>query len=43
MVLEAGITAGRARSGPRGLVLHQGGAGVVLEAWYSTRAMQEGS
>ena len=28
---------------PRGLVLHQGGVGVVLEAWYPTRAVQEGS
>ena len=28
---------------PRGLVLHQGGAGVVLEAWYYTRAMWERS
>ena len=27
---------------PRGLVLHQGGVGVVLEAWYPTRAGQEG-
>ena len=29
--------------GPGGLGLHQGGAGVVLEAWYPTRAVQEGS
>ena len=35
-----GITPGRCRSGPRGLVSHQAGIGVVLEAWYSTRAAQ---
>ena len=29
----------RAEDGPRGLVLHQGGVGVVLEAWYYTRAV----
>ena len=29
-----GIPPGWCRSGPRGLVLHQGGVGVVLEAWY---------
>ena len=34
MVLEPGISPGRCRSGPRGLVLHQGSVGVVLEAWY---------
>ena len=28
---------------PRGLVLHQGGVGVVLEAWYYTRAVWERS
>ena len=29
----------RAEVGPRGLVLHQGGVGWVLEAWYYTRAV----
>ena len=33
----------RAEGGPRGLVLHQGSVGGVLEAWYPTRAVQEGS
>ena len=28
----------RAEADPRGLVLHQGSVGVVLEAWYYTRA-----
>ena len=32
-----GITPGRGRSGPGGLVSHQGSAGGVLEAWYYTR------
>ena len=32
------MTPGRCRSGPRGLVFHQGGAGGFLEAWYYTRA-----
>ena len=32
------MTPGRCKSGPRGLVFHQGGAGGVLEAWYYTRA-----
>ena len=27
-----------AEDGPRGLVFHQGGVGVVLGAWYYTRA-----
>ena len=29
----------RAEADPRGLVLHQGSVGVVLEAWYYTRAV----
>ena len=33
-----GITPGWCRSGPRGLVFHQGGAGGLLEASYHTRA-----
>ena len=32
-----------AEDDPRGLVLHQGGVGVVLEAWYYTRAVWERS
>ena len=32
-----------AEDGPRGLVFHQGGVGVILEAWYYTRAVQEWS
>ena len=30
----------RAEADPRGLVLQQGSVGVVLEAWYYTRAVQ---
>ena len=33
----------RVEDDPRGLVLHQGGVGVVLEAWYYTRAVWERS
>ena len=33
----------RAEDGPRGLVLHQGGVEVVLEAWYYTRVVWERS
>ena len=43
-VLEAwDYTRHGCRSGPRGLVLHQGGVGEILEAWYYTRAVQEWS
>ena len=38
-----GITLEQCRSGPRGLVLHQGGIGEVLEAWFYTRVVQEWS
>ena len=38
-----GLHQARAEDDPRGLVLHQGGVGVILEARYYTRAVWERS